>query len=93
MLDIAKELEQTATSDEYFNQRKLYPNLDFYSGILLSALGVPLNMFTVMFAIGRMAGWVAHWAEGWRKEMPLYRPRQVYVGHPKRSYVPLEQRS
>ena len=93
LLDIAKELEEHALSDDYFIERKLYPNVDFYSGITYRAIGIPLNMFTVMFAIGRIPGWIAHW-----KEMHLDgdgrigRPRQVYTGAQKRNFVPIEQR-
>lgn len=93
LLSIAKELEQEALKDPYFAERKLYPNVDFYSGIILRAIGIPINMFTVMFAIGRMPGWIAHWREmhmtpGGR----ISRPRQIYTGETQRSYVPIEQR-
>jgi citrate synthase len=93
LLDIAKQLEQVALSDEYFVERKLYPNVDFYSGILYRAMGIPTNMFTVMFALGRLPGWIAHWKE--QRENPagrINRPRQIYTGPTKRDFVPLEQR-
>ena len=93
LLDIAKKLEEVALSDSYFIDRKLYPNVDFYSGIIMRAIGIPLNMFTVMFAIGRMPGWIANWKEVREGESRIYRPRQVYVGRNKRDYVPLEERS
>ena len=93
MLDIALELAEAALEDEYFTERKLYPNVDFYSGIILRGLGIPVNMFPVMFAIGRMPGWIAHWNEtntdGVTK---IHRPRQVYTGNEPRSYVPLDMR-
>ena len=93
LLDIAMRLEEVAMKDSYFIDHKLYPNVDFYSGILLRALGIPTNMFTVMFAIGRLPGWISQWKESiddpdWR----LHRPRQIYTGSAKRDYVPIEQR-
>jgi citrate synthase len=93
LLDIAKHLEQIALADDYFIERKLYPNVDFYSGIVYRALGIPTNMFTVMFAIGRLPGWIAHWREmhldpGRR----IGRPRQIYTGEQERHYVPIEKR-
>jgi citrate synthase len=94
LLDIALKLEEVALKDEYFVQRKLYPNVDFYSGIILKAIGIPTTMFPVMFAIGRMPGWIAHWKE--MKESPetrIGRPRQIYVGKTQRDYVPLEKRT
>ena len=92
-LDIARELEATALADDYFISRKLYPNVDFYSGIILTALGIPLNMFTVMFAIGRMAGWIANWKEVHdQKGSRIYRPRQIYTGQPAREWVNRFQR-
>ncbi len=93
LLDIALSLEEIALSDPYFIERKLYPNVDFYSGIILRAIGVPLNMFTVMFAIGRMPGWIANWKE--IHDDPkgrIYRPRQIYVGEPEHDWTPREQR-
>ena len=94
LLDLAKEMEAVALKDEYFLSKKLYPNVDFYSGILYKAMGIPTNMFTVMFAIGRMPGWIAHW-----KEMvddpttKIGRPRQIYTGPTSQAYVPIEKRS
>jgi citrate synthase len=93
LLDIARELEQAALADDYFVERKLYPNVDFYSGIILRAIGIPLDMFTVMFAIGRTPGWIAHWKEihdtvGQR----IYRPRQLYVGRTETPWVPFDER-
>jgi citrate synthase len=91
LLDIAKHLEEAALSDEYFIERKLYPNVDFYSGILYKAMGIPTNMFTVMFALGRMPGWIAHWKE--MKEDPatrINRPRQIYTGPTERE-VPVRR--
>jgi citrate synthase len=93
LLDIARELEAVALKDEYFIERKLYPNVDFYSGILLRAMGIPTNMFTVMFAIGRIPGWIAHWRELRNDpENRIARPRQIYVGPTKRDYLPIEAR-
>ncbi len=93
LLDIAKKLENVALSDEYFISRNLYPNVDFYSGIIYRAMGIPTNMFTVMFALGRLPGWIAQWKE--MREDPqkkIGRPRQVYQGHTKREFVPIEKR-
>ncbi len=93
LLEIAKKLEEVALSDEYFIERKLYPNVDFYSGILYRAMGIPTNMFTVMFALGRLPGWIAQFKE--MREDPnfrIYRPRQIYVGPAKRDWVPIDQR-
>ncbi len=92
LLDIAKELEAVALGDEYFIQRKLYPNVDFYSGVILRALGIPKEMFTVIFAIGRMPGWIAHWYEE-SKATKISRPRQIYTGSVQRTYQPLAERS
>ena len=92
LLDIARELEQAALADEYFVERKLYPNVDFYSGIILRALGIPIDMFTVMFAIGRMPGWIAHWREMTQEGARIYRPRQIYTGENERDYVGMENR-
>ncbi len=89
LLNIAMKLEECALNDPYFVQRKLYPNVDFYSGLIMRALGIPENMFTVMFAIGRMPGWIAQWREvAANPKLKIYRPRQVYVGAPERNYVP-----
>ena len=94
LLDIALKLEEVALKDEYFVSRKLYPNVDFYSGIIMRAIGIPLPMFPVMFAIGRMPGWIAHWREQHlRPDARIHRPRQIYIGPAKRDYVPLDQRS
>jgi citrate synthase len=93
LLDIAKKLEQAALKDDYFLSRKLYPNVDFYSGIIMRALGIPTSMFTVIFAIGRTPGWIANWREvASNPKGRIYRPRQVYVGPVKREYVPMAQR-
>jgi citrate synthase len=93
LLDIAQELETAALQDGYFIEYNLYPNVDFYSGIILRAMGIPTNMFTVMFAIGRLAGWIAQWKEGaddpkWK----LGRPRQIYIGPKKTRYIPIDER-
>ncbi len=93
LLDIAHHLEQAALKDDYFIQRKLYPNVDFYSGIVLKAIGIPVDMFTVMFAIGRMPGWIANWKEIAETSRKIHRPRQIYMGPNKQDYVPLEKRS
>ncbi len=93
LLDIARKLEELALADPYFVERKLYPNVDFYSGILLRAIGIPTNMFTVCFAIGRLPGWIAQWKE--QHEDPtsrIFRPRQVYLGPTDTKYVPIEER-
>ncbi len=93
LLDIARELETAALEDEYFIQRRLYPNVDFYSGILLRAIGIPLEMFTVMFAIGRMPGWIANWKE--LNDDPkgrIYRPRQIYTGPTNVTWEPRDDR-
>ncbi len=93
LLDIALELERIALEDEYFIKRKLYPNVDFYSGIIYQAMGIPVEMFPVLFAIGRMAGWLAQWEEMLTDpEQRIARPRQLYVGEPKRDFIPLEER-
>lgn len=93
LLEIAQLLEEQALKDEYFIKRKLYPNVDFYSGLILQAIGIPTDMFTVIFAIGRMAGWIANWKEvAEAPEGRIYRPRQIYTGPIQRHYVPLEKR-
>jgi citrate synthase len=93
LLEIAKHLEQVALSDQYFIERKLYPNVDFYSGILYRAMGIPTNMFTVMFAMGRMPGWIAHWKEQRDSgDKRISRPRQIYTGRTERPFVPLDKR-
>jgi citrate synthase len=93
LLDVARRLEERALEDPYFVERKLYPNVDFYSGILMRAMGIPTNMFTVIFAIGRMPGWIAHWKEQHDEGgVRIARPRQVYVGPGETEYVPIERR-
>lgn len=92
VLKIAQELESAALKDEYFVKRRLYPNVDFYSGIIYRALGIPTNMFTVMFAIGRLPGWIAQWQEMRMNKEPIGRPRQVYTGEVLREFVPIEKR-
>jgi citrate synthase len=93
LMDVAKRLEEAAVKDSYFIDHNLYPNVDFYTGILLRAIGIPLNMFTVMFAIGRLPGWISQWKEAmddprWK----LHRPRQIYTGPEVQEYVPIEKR-
>jgi citrate synthase len=92
VLDIAKQLEEVALKDPYFIERKLYPNVDFYSGIIYRAIGIPTEMFTVMFALGRLPGWIAQWKEMIEHGEPIGRPRQVYTGANKRDYVPIPKR-
>jgi citrate synthase len=93
MLSLAQELEQAALSDSFFIERKLYPNVDFYSGLIYKAMGIPVNMFTVMFAIGRLPGWIAQWKEMMEDpDRKIGRPRQIYTGPVQRPYVPLEKR-
>jgi citrate synthase len=93
LLEIAKRLEEAALKDDYFLSRKLYPNVDFYSGIIMRALGIPTSMFTVIFAIGRTPGWIANWHEvAATPKGRIYRPRQIYIGPVKRDYVPMAQR-
>jgi citrate synthase len=93
LLDIAKKLEDVALNDPYFIDHNLYPNVDFYSGIVLRTLGIPTSMFTVMFAIGRLPGWIAQWKEGHDEiEGKLFRPCQLYIGPKQRKYIPIEQR-
>lgn len=92
ILEIAKKLEEVALSDPYFVEKKLYPNVDFYSGIIYRALGIPTEMFTVMFALGRLPGWIAQWKEMRENKEPIGRPRQIYVGSGERAYVPLDKR-
>ena len=94
LLEIANRLEEVALEDDYFIERKLYPNVDFYSGIIYRALGFPTRMFTVLFALGRLPGWIAHWQE--MNEDPdtrIGRPRQIYVGEPERDFVPIDERN
>ena len=93
LLDMAMEMERIALSDDYFVSRKLYPNVDFYSGIILKAMGIPTSMFTVLFAVARTVGWVSQWKE--LIEDPsqrIGRPRQIYTGAPARDFVPMDKR-
>ncbi len=93
LLDLARRLEDVALHDDYFVERKLYPNVDFYSGILMRAIGIPVNMFTVMFSIGRMPGWIAHFREVHDdRNGRISRPRQIYTGPTERDYVPMDKR-
>lgn len=92
VLDIAKNLEEAALGDPYFAERKLYPNVDFYSGIIYRALGLRTDLFTVMFALGRLPGWIAQWKEMRENNEPIGRPRQIYTGHNQRDYVPMKNR-
>lgn len=93
LLDVARRLEEMAIKDPYFIDHNLYPNVDFYSGIVLRAIGIPLNMFTVMFAIGRLPGWISQWKEGrYDPDWKLYRPRQIYTGDKERHYIPIDER-
>ncbi len=92
IVDIAKGLEKAALADDYFVERKLFPNVDFYSGIIYRAMGIPVNMFTVMFALGRLPGWISQWMEMRTNQEPIGRPRQVYVGASTRNYVDISQR-
>jgi len=92
LLDIALKLEEVALSDEYFTSRKLYPNVDFYSGLIYQAMGFPIEMFPVLFAIPRTSGWLAHWLELLEQDQRIARPRQLYIGPDERPYVPLDKR-
>ena len=93
LLDIAMKLEEVVRGDTYFIDHNLYPNVDFYAGIVLRALGIPINMFTVMFAIGRLPGWISQWKESMEDpDWKLHRPRQVYTGLTVRDYVPIYER-
>ncbi len=92
ILDLAMKLEEVALSDNYFVDRGLYPNVDFYSGIIYRALGIPTDMFTVMFALGRLPGWIAQWKEMRENKEPIGRPRQIYTGHTKREYIDISKR-
>jgi citrate synthase len=93
LLELALRLEEVALSDSYFVERHLYPNVDYYSGIIMRAIGIPTNMFTVLFAIGRLPGWIAHWREVHTNENArIDRPRQIYVGPNVREYVPIDER-
>ncbi|MBS1490119.1 MAG: citrate synthase [Bacteroidetes bacterium] len=92
VLEIAQKLEEVALRDSYFIERKLYPNVDFYSGIIYRALGIPVDMFTVMFAMGRLPGWIAQWKELRENKEPIGRPRQIYTGQNQRAYIPIKKR-
>jgi citrate synthase len=93
LFEIAQKLERVALEDEYFVERKLYPNVDFYSGVIYRAMSIPLDMFTVLFAMGRLPGWIAHWKEMHQSaNKKICRPRQVYTGENERSFVPIERR-
>ena len=92
ILELAKKLEKMALEDEYFIKRKLFPNVDFYSGIIYRALGIPLQMFIVMFALGRLPGWIAQWLEMRKQKHPIIRPRQIYIGKTARDFLPIEDR-
>jgi citrate synthase len=92
LLDIALKLEETALSDDYFLSRKLYPNVDFYSGLIYQAMGFPMDMFTVLFAIPRTAGWLAHYIELLDQDARIVRPRQLYIGQPARDYTQMTSR-
>jgi citrate synthase len=93
LLDLAMQLEEIALADDFFISRKLYPNVDFYTGLIYKAMGFPAKMFTVLFALGRLPGWIAQWREMINDPMTkIGRPRQVYVGSPQREYVPMDQR-
>jgi citrate synthase len=94
LLDIALELERIALEDEYFVKRKLYPNVDFYSGLIYQSMGLPTSMFTVLFAIARTSGWLAQWKEMLQDEdRKIARPRQIYLGRARRDYIPIEERT
>jgi citrate synthase len=92
LLEIALKLEEVALSDDYFTSRKLYPNVDFYSGLIYQAMGFPIEMFPVLFAIPRTSGWLAHWLELLEQDQRIARPRQLYIGPDERPYVALTQR-
>jgi citrate synthase len=92
ILEIAKKLEETALADEYFIERKLFPNVDFYSGIIYRAMGFPVEMFTVLFALGRLPGWIAQWKEMRDQNQPIGRPRQIYTGPTNKKWVPMNDR-
>ena len=92
LFDIAMKLEEIALEDDYFIERKLYPNVDFYSGLTYQAMGFPFEMFTVLFAIGRTPGWLAHWDEMLSQDSRIARPRQIYIGSPERDVQPIDKR-
>jgi citrate synthase len=91
-LELAMKLEEIALNDDYFREKKLFPNVDFYSGIILSAMGIPTSMFTVIFALSRTVGWIAHWNEMISNTYKIGRPRQLYTGPTERPFVPLNER-
>jgi citrate synthase len=91
-LELAMKLEEIARNDPYFKERNLYPNVDFYSGIILKAIGIPTSMFTVIFALARTAGWISQWKEMYAEGYKIGRPRQIYTGYTQRDYLPLDQR-
>ncbi|HAA73169.1 MAG TPA: citrate (Si)-synthase, partial [Planctomycetaceae bacterium] len=94
LFDVAQQLEEVALNDPYFVEKKLYPNVDFYSGVVYRAIGIPVQMFTVLFAMGRLPGWIAHWMEMHRSPtFRICRPRQIYTGALDREFVPIDQRS
>ncbi|MCG8340807.1 MAG: citrate synthase [Cytophagales bacterium] len=93
VLELAKKLEESVLRDEYFIEKKLFPNVDFYSGIIYKAMGIPIEMFTVMFVLGRLPGWIAHWKEMRENNEPIGRPRQIYVGHGHRPYISVDKRT
>ena len=92
VLEIAKKLEEAALTDPYFAERKLYPNVDFYSGIIYRAMGFPTEMFTALFAVGRLPGWIAQWQEMVQENQPIGRPIQIYTGHMPRTFIPRGER-
>jgi len=93
LFDVAMELERIALNDPYFIEKNLYPNVDFYSGIILKAIGIPTSMFTVMFALGRTVGWIAHWKEMYNQgNFKIVRPRQIYTGHKQRDFEPMDKK-
>jgi citrate synthase len=92
LLDIAKSLEEVALTDDFFIDRKLYPNVDFYTGVIYRAMGFPTRMFTVLFALGRLPGWIAHWREMHTEPGKIGRPRQIYTGYTERNYAAIEGR-
>jgi citrate synthase len=92
MLDIAKQLEEIALTDDFFVERKLYPNVDYYTGVIYRAMGFPTRMFTVLFALGRLPGWIAHWREMHEEPSKIGRPRQIYTGYTERDFVTMDKR-
>ena len=92
LLDLARQLEEVALEDDYFIERKLYPNVDFYTGLIYRAMGFPTRMFTVLFALGRLPGWIAHWREMHSEPGKIGRPRQIYTGYTERDYIDTSNR-